>query len=251
MPERSLYCRPSDIKQPTYTLPSGSADALYPVANLGDLLPYKPFKVTGTSGTIRGTFSTAQALEAIALLSHRLGGTTVTITNAAGLNTTLAVPANSLDGLSVNAFKDLRGLGNLTSSVWELAFVASSAPGAVGELLLIETVRTLYSRWGLKQGQKHDLDRQVTEMGVPLTYELGTRARTFTTDVTRDAERTAMFSLHADARSESRGFWIVPDDTINDCIWARFAGGLTAERIKNQSRLQIDVDEIGLGPAVR
>jgi hypothetical protein len=248
----SLYARPSDLLTPTWSLTAGSAEALYPVTNLGDGKPYKPFKATSGTATMRATFGGATTLQAIALVSHNLAGVTVSITNGAGLSTTLAVPADTDDDLSVTAWKDLRGLSNPSSTTWNLAVSGASANVAVGEVLLIETVRTLNTTWGLVHGVEYPIDEQKTEMDVPLIYELGVRNRTLRADLLLESDREAMFALAADARGRARAWWLVLDDTENDAMYVRFvksAFDVTRESPR-VSPMSVDVEEIGLGPAL-
>src|SRR6187431_2854817 len=99
----SLYAKTSDLLTPTWSLTAGTANSAYPVTNLGDMKPYKPFKATSGTCTMRATFGGSTTLQAIAIIGHNLAGVTITITNGAGLSTTLVVPANTGDGMPVNA----------------------------------------------------------------------------------------------------------------------------------------------------
>lgn len=247
----SYYCRPSDILQPTWSVTSGAANASFPVTNLGDLKPYKPFKATGTAATVRATFGGNKTLQAVAFIMHNAAGTTVTISSGAGAITTMAFPANTEDGLPVNAYKVLLALSNTTSTTFDFAFTGLSANVAIGEILLIETVRTLQVTWGVTTGREHLLDTMVTEYGVPLTYELGVRERTFRGEVVLESERSAMEALYDSARGASRAWWLVPDSSVNDCLYARFAKNLKAKfEGPRYTPIDIDVQEIGLGPAL-
>lgn len=247
----SYYCRPSDILQPTWSVTSGAANAAFPVTNLGDLKPFKPFKATGTAATVRATFAGSTTLAAVAFIMHNAAGTTVTISSGAGAIGTMVFPANTSDSLPVNAYKLFAGLSNLTSTTFDFAFTGLSANVAIGEILLIETVRTLQPTWGLKVERDHLIDEEKTEFGVPLVYELGVRERTFGADVVLESERSAMEALYDSARKR-RAWWLVPDSSVNDCLYARFVNKpltatFDAPRI---TKMSIDVEEIGLGPAL-
>jgi hypothetical protein len=247
----SYYCRPSDILQPTWSVTSGTANSSFPVTNLGDLKPYKPFKATGTAATVRGTFGGSKTLAGVAFIMHNAAGTTVTISSGAGAITTLVFPANTADGLPVNAYKVFAGLSNLSSTTFDFAFTGLSANVAIGEILLIETVRTMSVTWDVKRGRTHLLDAQQTEYGVPLIYELGVRERTFDGRVVLESERTAMEELYDNARGASRAWWLVPDSTVNDCLYARFSKPLSSKLEGPRfTPTDIEVEEIGLGPAL-
>jgi hypothetical protein len=139
-----------------------------------------------------------------------------------------------------------------TATTWDLAIVGHSADVAIGEVLLIGTARTLNASWGLKRGVAYPIDEQRTELDVPLIYELGVRSRSFDADVKRETDRADVEALVADARGRARAWWLVPDDSVNDSIWARFtspAFSLTRQTPRTTS-MSIDVEEAGLGPAL-
>jgi hypothetical protein len=248
----SLYARPSDIKQPTWTLTAGTAQAPYPVTNLGTLKPYQPFKATSGTATARATFGGATALHAIVILSHNLAGVTIAITNSAGLSTTLVVPANTLDGLSVGAWKNLVGVALTTATTWDLAIVGHSADVAIGEVLLIGTARTLNASWGLKRGVAYPIDEQRTELDVPLIYELGVQSQAIRATVLKDSQRADVEALQESARGRSRVWWLARESTINKCNLVRFASPLLLVEYvdENVTRMAFDVVEAGLGPAL-
>src|SRR5690349_15599380 len=107
----AYYCRYTDILSygATWSLTSGTANSSFPLTNLNLVDADTPSKLTGTSGAYRGTISSA-AIQAIALINCNLAGLTITVTNnnASPVNTTFAVPAAAADGLSLNAWIDLR-----------------------------------------------------------------------------------------------------------------------------------------------
>lgn len=220
-----IYARPSDNKTPsaTLSLTAGAEDAAYPLTNLDDLRPDVVFKATGTSCTIRATFGSSQALQAIGLINHNLHGLTITVTNNGGMSPqSLIVPAVGDDALPINPWLDLRGVGSASGTQWNLAITGAAANVAIGELLLIATVRTMPIRWGVDVDERQPVILHRTDYHVPLKYGLGLRYRYFTGEVNRETERSAMTALFRDARGCLKPWWFVLEDTVNDAKYVQF-----------------------------
>jgi hypothetical protein len=250
----SLYCRPTDFPTVTWDLSAGAANALYPVANLGLLQPFKPkpFKATSGTATPRATAAGAITLEAIAIIGHNLGGVSIGIQNGAGLSTSVTPQAAKVNGLWVNAYKDLRGLANRTSTTWTFPIAGAPANIAINKILLITTVRALNIRWGPTSGVRYPIDRLLTQMEVALDYELGVSGRPFRADMKNESDRIAMLTLADAAWGKSRVWWLVPDTDVNDCLLARFTDDtfLAKRDARAVSQMVVNVEEFGLGPAL-
>lgn len=251
----SLHSRPSDLHYSgTWDLSAGSADALYPVTNLALVQPFRPKPFKGTSGTVtpRYTVGGAITLEGIAIIGHNLGGHAIGIQNAAGLSTSVTPQAAKVNGLWVNAFKDLRGMSNRTSTVWTFPISGAPANVAINKILLLVTVRTLRTQWELKHGLRYPIDRVRTQRGVALDYEHGVSERPFTSEMKLEEDRDAMFTLFDDALGQSRVWVLVLDSAVNDCALVRFTEDtfLAGRHSPKVSPMVVNVEEFGLGPAL-
>jgi hypothetical protein len=219
-----LYCRPSDIlsTQATLSLPLGSEQAAFPLTNSQDRLAHTVFKAVATTAlTIRLTFSTPKTAQALALIHHNLSGaSSVTVTNAAGFNNALAIASNSEDGHCIDPWKSYVGLANVSSTVWDIAIQGSPATAwAIGEIVFVETLRTLNVRYEVEEEEKHAAIVQVTDYGVRNKYGMGVRQRSIYGTAFKDSERDDIVSLQRDARGPLKNFLLVLQSSENDAIY--------------------------------
>lgn len=255
MAGNALYFRHSDIVTGTWSLAAGAAlSGTYPVTNLGLILPFKPKIFWANSGTCTPRLTTAApvTVEGVAIIGHNLAGVTVTLTSGAGLNTTLVVPANTLDGMWTNAFKDLRGLGGLTSDQFNAAISGHSSNVKINKIFWILSLRQWNVRWGIQRGIGFPNDRIITEKSVPHTYEHGVRNRPFLGEMTNESDRIAMEQLFADARGNSRVWGAVLDSTVNDVHMLQFVGEQFIPQLRTPGTVTMSIDaiEMGLGKAL-
>jgi hypothetical protein len=252
----SYYCRSSDILSPTWTRESGGATVSgYVPSLLGQFVPWspRPFKASSGTVTLRATFGGATLVEALSIHGpHSLGGVSVGITSQAGLSTTLTPGADTLDDHSTSAFKDLRAQSGITATYFEVVISGAPANVVINKIVLWGTVRTMRSRWGLREAQKYNNDKLETELDSPLIYETRTRRRPWSTTVILESERDDMLALHAAARGDARPWPLVPDTTEQDCLLARFVNPrFGAQRdAPGRSPMDISVEEYGLGQAL-
>lgn len=248
------YAKPSDMvtASATLSLPAGSADASYPLTNLADLRPDKPFKATGTSATIRATFGAGKALQAVGFISHNLHGLTITVTNNNSMAAqNLVMPAVGDDAYCVNGFLNISAV-TTSATQWNFAISGAAANVAIGDLILVETLRTMDIRWGVTHADRHPIIEHRTEYDVSLIYDLGLRYRLFSAEVVRESERSAITSLHRGCKGRVTPFWFVLDSDVNDACLVRFAGTeLPWERVQpRESRAPIALEEVSAGVAL-
>lgn len=218
----SLITRPSDIKSPTWSVTAGANAALYPLANLSDRLAHTVAKSTGTTITYRATFGGAQALEAIAFINT--DATAIQVTNGAGLSEAVVIPSTPGDGLHLDPWIDLRDLANVSSTTWDFALTGPSGV-AMGEILLIETLRALEILWSPTPSdrEQHPTIVQRTDRGVKWKYGFGERARGLRGTVRGESVRADLLALERDARGGLRNFLLIPDDDTNDALFVDLA----------------------------
>jgi hypothetical protein len=220
----ALYCRPSDIMTPsaTITVTSGAEDSTYPRTNLNDKKAYTVAKGTGTSITFKATFSGSKTLQAVACINTN--ATAITLTNAAGLSQSIAIPTTPEDGHPIDPWIDLRLLSNTSSDQWSVALTGPTGVG-LGELLLVQTLRTLPIKWGLTEDDEHRTSTQKTDYGTRLIYGMGVRQRHISGELVllTDADRAALTSLVRDARSQFP-FLLVLNSSVNDALYVEIDG---------------------------
>lgn len=226
-----LYCRPSEMIIPNGTLSvtSGTADSGYPVVNLQDRNPSKPFKATGNAVTIRATYGGAVTAKMVSLGPHNLVGATVSLTNNAGtpLNQSITIPANSLNGLSVDPFVDFSAQSSsLSATQWNLVITGAAANVAIGEWHLAAEKRVLKIQMNPAQedGVAHGNTIHPTSMGGKLKSNRGWAVRRLKGRVVVNANTVAqtlaiLRALAEDARGQFGQFLLVPDSAVNDALY--------------------------------
>lgn len=218
----TLYCRPSDIKTDTatITLTVGTADSAYPLTNLYDRLAHTVFKGTAGSATIHIVFAGSTTLQGIAFINHKLAGATVTVTNAAGFSRVVAIPATPQDGYPLDPFDDWRYLANTASTTWDIAITGAATVVAIGELLLIQTLRTItVAAKTVEDIETHRTRLLTTDYGVRLKGSFGVRQRVYRVRVFRDSYRNDVLALQRDAKGAYKNFVFILDSTANDALY--------------------------------
>lgn len=218
MSMKALYCRPSDILTDgaTVTLTAGTADANYPLTNVYDRKSHTVFKSTGTTATIRATFGASKTLQAVAFINTNATG--ITLSNGAGLSETVSIPTTPADTLHLDPWIDLRTVANTASTTWDVALTGPTGV-ALGELLLVQTVRTLPILWGMEETESEPAIVHETDYGVELGLGLGVRQRGYAGSVHRETARVDLVSLQRDALGRMKGFLFVRDENVNDAMY--------------------------------
>lgn len=216
---RALYCRPSDIltDAATVSVTSGATAAAYPVANISDRKAHSVAKSSGTSITYRAVFGGSKTLQGVVLVNT--DATAVTLSNAAGLSVSIAIPSTPEDGLHLDPWIDLRDVANTSSATWNIALTGPSGV-ALGEWLLIETWRDLPILWdALQEGETHGTILHVTDYGVRLKLGLGVRQRVVTGRTIHDSFRASLVALQRDAEGPRSAFALILDQAQNDALY--------------------------------
>lgn len=231
-----LYTRPSENVTVNATITASAADASYPAANLGDLDPSKPAKLTTTSGNWVFDYGSAQRVDVFALIHHnltagldvKLQGNATNSWGAPTLSTAITIPTYHEDGFPVNPWLDVTGVSGYSTSgfrFWRLLInAASGANVAIGEVVMATTKRQLETNIsrGAEDRDEHPTIEHRTLHGVSRIYDLGTKIRRLTCKVT--AKDTGFASLQSLARGASvrvKPFLIVRDTSVNDAWFVR------------------------------
>lgn len=215
----ALFCFPADIVTPsaTLSLTSGAANAAFPLVNLQDGNPAKPFKATGTACTIRATFVSPVTLRAVSLGPHNLAGATVLISNNGTMGSTaFPIPANRLSGLSKDPWLAFPADA---ATQWNLAISGASANVAIGELQWIAQMRTLEVVLKARLTPVHRSIAHPTDFGAKLKYWLGVAQRRIQMSLFYDADVAAsLLDLVDAAQGQFKSFRLVMDQNVNEAF---------------------------------
>lgn len=250
----SLFAYPSDNRTPaaTITAIAGTVNAAYPPSNLGIKNPRKPAKFTGTSGTWRFTWSGNEIFVAWVLINHNLGGATVTLTNGAGLNRSIAIPAYGADGICFHAWDNFSGLsvGTRTDDVWDLAITGAAQPIAVGEVLALAALRDMGWKYPVSTDVRYLVVRHPTFGGAHLTHNKRIRIRSARSSVNRFLDLDILKLLNQNAVGSVNPFFFALDSTQNDPWLAEFVEDRFgwAHRGPAHAEIGIAVQEVSSGP---
>lgn len=257
MPSVSLYARPGDDVSPnaTWSMVVGSANAAYPVSNLGNRNPAKPFKSTGTTATMRATFGVSQVLVGVAVINHNLAGaTSVKILSGTGLNQTITIPANGADGQCVNPFLDFSAAASVqrTSTTFDIE-VTTGVLGnlAIGEVLLLTARRDLRWIWGLTMTPDYLIQGPGDTFGGSLLqYDKKIRQRSWVGRTQLQAVEAEMNTLHQQAKSAIFPWLLIEDRNVNECAYVQFVRGSykRTPRSIGSTEIAIEVRESSSGP---
>jgi hypothetical protein len=218
-----LYALPASdvfLIPPTVTVLAGTVDSAYPVANLWNLNPAKPFKATTTGIDLQFDFGAPVVIEFIALWHTNLS-VVATVQNNTGTTWpgtvmgTLAVQARSFDGFRDNPMLDLRG--QPARRYWRLTISGNATPVILGGLGMYNFLQTL-NPWGpaigLARPEEHPTVGFETDGRIEFRYSLGLRIEAFrsiTVTVPRTTGLAKLKDLIRDAQGRARPFPVVID----------------------------------------
>jgi hypothetical protein len=264
MPINAIYQYATDNVAGLGTLVATTADGAYPVANLVDLNPAKPAKLTGTTGNVRWDFAAAQRIDLAAIIHHnltaglnvRLQGNATDVWSAPTLDAAFTIPAYREDGYPSNPWIDLTLAAGYTATgfrYWRLVVVAANGANvAIGDVWLGMTKRTLTPNisWGETQTEERALIEHLTDFKVATIYDLGVTVRGLTGELDwTDSNRAIYDAWWRSCRGRVRPFLLIPNGTVNDAWLARFVEpekAITLEFL-DRNRIPVAVRELGRG----
>ncbi len=225
MATRSLVCYHSDIKSyaATWSAPAGTIDSAFPLTNQNSVYAHEVTKFTGTSGTLRGTLGSAAAIQGVVLVnvSQSLAGLTGTVTNNAGMvSQNIVVPALPADGVSLNAFVDLRSV-TTSATQWNVAFSGAATAIGIGKVILIGTLRDMPVR-PMDVDETKPTNVFLTEYDIALGSRKQVRYRAWDLSFPRDAYRTIYTTLRRGSEGPTQPFIWILDYSVNDAAYVWF-----------------------------
>jgi hypothetical protein len=263
-----LFQHPVDNKAASGTLvvQSGVEDVTYPAANLADLNPALPAKLTTTTGAWTWDFGAAQRIDLVALIHHNLdAGLSVRIqanaTNSWGAPTfdqAITIPAVQNDLYPTNAYLDLTGLSGYSTGGfqwWRLVVVGTnSVVISIGEVWLGALKRSLSPNisWGINQETERKLVEHSTDFGVTNIFDLGVTVRSLKGEVdTTDAGRVIIEAWWRAARGRVLMFLIVPYGDATEPWLVRFGLTTLVETFDLIDRNTIPLEFLEVGRGLR
>lgn len=264
-----LYSRASEniADNVTPTLASGSADSAYPLTNLYDLNPAKPFKTTGAAAVrITWDHGAQQRADLVCLPMHNIpAGTDVryqmNATDSWGAPTVdagITIPTFGTDGIPIPAWKDLTGVTGYSASGFRyhsLYVPALAGALALGEIYVASQKRQDIRnyQWNYTRPERQPGVMKKTAYGVPLTYRLGNRERQIEFKIgPNTSELASLIAWFRDAYGQKRPFLFVPDPDVNDAYFAYFGQDTLDPETQYSNRhwLNLTICEWPSGPAL-
>lgn len=233
-----VYARPEDniASDATVVVEGGSPsieDPEYPAENLVNLDVSNPAKLTDTAGGWVFDFGAPVTLQAVALLNHNLDtgldvllqGNAADAWGAPTFEEAFTIPADEADDFSVNPWLDLSASPQ-TFQFWRVwVNAANSADVAIGEVVMVETLRTLPHDWqvvvGLEESEEiPDIIHQ-SGFGGRTAYAIGAKWKVWDGGmaITMADDHWA---LARGARGRTRPWFFVPDRDVNSSYLVTF-----------------------------
>ena len=185
------YTLPTENLAPSYTptLLSGTTDSNYPLTNLVDQNPAKPWKTTGTSFSLRWDFGSTKTVKLILIVHANfapactggvsLGDDVNGISN--NFNGTIT-PTYLEDGFPRNIAFDLRATSNPTGRYLFITLSGNGVACAIGEVGFYTAIHSCHGNYIVPKNphddEEHLLLDPMSDAGIVNIYEYGTKRRT-------------------------------------------------------------------------
>lgn len=260
-----IYQHSADNVAALGTVTASPADTDYPAANLVDLNPAKPAKLSATSGRFIWDFGSARRVDIVALIHHnltagldvRIQGNATNAWTSPTFNQAITIPAYRNDGYPRNPWLDLTGLSGYSVSgfrYWSVGIIGTNGANvAIGDVWLGSSIRRLDPNisWPARRTLDRKLIEHKTDHGVCNVYDLGVTVRTFSADLdTTDDQGEALLAWWEGTKGRTFPFLIIPDGTLNSAWlvrWAQSMNDMSFTHIdRNQSRLEFEEVSRGL-----
>lgn len=210
-------------------LASGTPDAEYPVTNLVDNNPARPFKATG-AWRVTWDFGTPRPIQLVALIHHNfaagLAGVQFQMNGAAdwsapAFSQAFTVPPYQEDGFPVNLHLDLQA----TTPTYRYASLTAPVSAAVGLCLMYTAVRGLPGHLALGAGEDeaHPLIENRTDAAVSTFFSWGTRLRALHGETPQSvAASEAIRAWNRSTRGRFDPFLILPHLEDDEAWFVRY-----------------------------
>jgi hypothetical protein len=226
------------------TLSSTAEDPAYPLTNWYEVIPSKPAKLTTANGRIIADFGTPVNVAATALLYHNIDANIPVYLEWNSSNSWGSPIGSQLITIpdwteedppwSVSPFIEVTGTP--TYRYWSLVIGGSGSPLAdnsqaisIGRWAILGALRDLTNdvRWGVEEGEEHNIIEHDTILGVETIYPLGGKRRSFNGEFAlrneapyQHAQEFIAFCRSAQMRV--RPWVLIPDVDVNEAWIVRF-----------------------------
>lgn len=192
--------------------------SLYPASNLLIDKPSIVCKSSTTTLNLTATLPGNRTLVAVSL--HNCNATTASITNAAGMNATITVPAVDLAAQRIGGWADLAEDPFPTDDVFVVHLAVASGVVWVGRIALWTVARAVQWTAGRDEGCLWPGNLAIqTRLGEVDPDNQDIRQRWFDMTFALEEDRVIFASLDAATRGGVRAFPLVPNIDENDALW--------------------------------
>lgn len=239
-----IYQHPTDNVAGNVTPVPTTEDVTYPVANLFDRNPAKPFRFTDDEGNIVWNFGADQRIDLVSIIMHNLApGLNVRVQMngtdswaTPSMDVALVIPAYDLDGYPVNPWVDMTDkTGYLVAGYQFLRLLFPENPDdiALGEAWLGSLKRTLPVDldWPIEDSVDRPIVEHTTDYRASTIYDFGVKQRSLS-GITKSttAGRTAVKQWWDSCRGRVVPHLIVPFPEDNEAFMMQFADPVRGDR---------------------
>lgn len=222
-------CFPTDDAGRLAVYTADTPASLYPASNLLDNRPSVVCKSTTTTLAVTATLPGDRTLVAVSL--HNTNSTTSSITNAAGLNKSIVVPAVDLAGQRLGGWADLSAEAFPTDDAFVVHLSVASGVVWIGRVALWTVARDVQWSAGRDEGTLWPGDVAIqTRLGEVDIDHQAIRQRWFDLTFVLDEDRALFLALDAASVGAVLPFPVIPDVAANDAPWMRCPDPYHAQR---------------------
>jgi hypothetical protein len=193
-----IYQHPDDnLADDATAITPSTENSLYPIENVYDKDPSKPFRMLAVTGNIVWEFTSPENVDLLFIHGHnleqnlevRLQANSSNSWGAPPLNQLITIPEWELDEngeRSVDAFLDLTSITPRSYAFWRLVVVGSNPSFvSLGEVWLGETKRSLNVDilYDVEEKVRKSVIQHVTEYDTDLFYRLGVKIKHFEAEI--------------------------------------------------------------------
>lgn len=248
MPRLGKVALPGDDVVWTAAVSMSNQNAAYPATNIKTADPALVAKSTTTSTAI--TINCGSNVTPVAIALINTNATTAVITNAAGLNQAITIPAVQLDGQRVHGWKSLVGLANVTDDIFTVTISVPSGVVWIGRIALVLAVQTVNWAYGPTFGVSRPGNTIIqTRLGSVMVHDAGIRTRFAEFTFTLDEDMAMWRALEQSAKGPVLPFLFIPFADTNDSWWVRLPDGFKAQFVEpGYTDVPLRFEELSSGP---
>lgn len=186
-----------------------------------------------------------------AVFLFNTNATKASITNSAGLDEAITIPALDLEGQRIHGWKLLSGLPNRAAGAFVVHLSRPSGEVFIGRIALVTALYDVnYSqdappRFGRSRPGN---TAHRTRLGSVVVHDAKVRIRTAEFSITLEEDRTLWEQLDASAHGSALPFPIVPFDDENDARWVTLPDDFSETLKLPFTEINVRLEELSSGP---